>query len=142
MPEFVPSGYFSIREALNFIGRRLFPSDWTGEEHRARSGLISQEEWLKIKDVPPARGSDAPGSGPVRPATRLAPRTPHPTGDPASAAYQQEYRASLRYAEARDRLRVLLEGGERIGPVTVVTDEARRNLPPMAPLWTRTRPCR
>jgi hypothetical protein len=112
MPEVVPSGYFSIREALNLIGRRLFPSDWTGEEHRARSGLISEEEWLKIKDLPPARGSDAPGSGRVRPATPSPPRTPRSTGDPASAAYQQEHRARLRYAEARDRLRFLLAGGE------------------------------
>jgi hypothetical protein len=40
MPEFVPSGYFSIHEALNRLGRELFPSAWTGEEHTARRGLI------------------------------------------------------------------------------------------------------
>jgi hypothetical protein len=44
MPEFVPSGYYSIHEALNRLGRELFPSTWTGEERKARSGLISKEE--------------------------------------------------------------------------------------------------
>src|SRR5690242_10487540 len=38
MPEFVPSGYLSIREALE--GCELFPSAWTGEEHKARRGFI------------------------------------------------------------------------------------------------------
>ncbi len=36
-PMFVPSGYVLIREALNRVGRELFPSQWTGEEHKARS---------------------------------------------------------------------------------------------------------
>lgn len=52
MTEFVPSGYISIHEALNRIGRQHFPSDWTGKEHEARSGLISEAEWLKAKDLP------------------------------------------------------------------------------------------
>jgi hypothetical protein len=59
MNEVIPRGYISIRDALNRVGRELFPSDWTGEEHEARRGLISEDEWLKIKDVPPARGSRA-----------------------------------------------------------------------------------
>ena len=46
---FVPNGYFPIREALNRLGRELFPSEWTGEEHKARRGLISEEEWLRIQ---------------------------------------------------------------------------------------------
>jgi hypothetical protein len=58
--EFVPSGYISMREALNRLGRELFPSEWTGEERRARRGLMSLEEWLKIKDLPPARGASTP----------------------------------------------------------------------------------
>jgi hypothetical protein len=33
---FVPNGYLSIQEALNRLGRELFPSEWTGEEHKAR----------------------------------------------------------------------------------------------------------
>jgi hypothetical protein len=47
MTKFVPSGYLSIRDALDRLGRELFPSAWTGEEHKARRGLISEEEWLK-----------------------------------------------------------------------------------------------
>jgi hypothetical protein len=102
MTEFVPGGYISIREALNRLGRELFPSDWTGEEHKARSGLIGEDEWLQIRDLPPARGSGAP----IR-ATRRKAR------DPSDPAYQAEYRANQRYAEACDRLRVLLERGDR-----------------------------
>jgi hypothetical protein len=32
-----------IRKALNRVGLGLFPS---GEEHKARSGLIGEDEWL------------------------------------------------------------------------------------------------
>ena len=60
MTEFVPSGYISIREALNRLGRELFRSEWTGEEHTARTGLISADEWLKMKDLP---GTGASGGG-------------------------------------------------------------------------------
>jgi hypothetical protein len=60
MTEFVPSGYISIREALNRLGRELFGSEWTGEEHSARTGLISKAEWLKMKDLP---GTGASGGG-------------------------------------------------------------------------------
>ena len=56
MTEFVPNGYISIHEALNHLGRELFPSKWTGEEHTARTGLISADEWLKMKDLPCASG--------------------------------------------------------------------------------------
>jgi hypothetical protein len=113
MPEFVPNGYISVGEALNRVGRELFASEWTGEEHKARHGLISEEEWLKIKNVPPARGSGAPGSGTTTRETATMPAaTPHSTGNPSDPAYQDEYRASKRHAAARDRLRVLLERGE------------------------------
>src|SRR5260221_14246248 len=63
MNEFTPRGYISIREALNRVGRGLFPSDWTGEEHKAPGGLLSEDDWLKLKDLPRLRGSGAPGSG-------------------------------------------------------------------------------
>jgi len=36
--EFTPSGHVSIHDALNRVGRELFPSDWTG----ARGGVIRQ----------------------------------------------------------------------------------------------------
>src|SRR5258707_11094298 len=60
MTEFVPSGYISIREALNRLGRELFGSEWTGEEHTARTGLVSADKWLKMKNLP---GTGASGGG-------------------------------------------------------------------------------
>jgi hypothetical protein len=59
MPVFVPSGYLSMSDALDRVGRKLFEAAWTGEEHKARRGLISEVEWLRIKDLPPARGGGA-----------------------------------------------------------------------------------
>ncbi len=113
MPKFVPSGYISIGEALNRVGREIFASEWTGEEHRARRDLISEEEWLKTKNISPARGSGAPGSGggPVREPAATATIAPAPA-DPSDPTYQREYRASQRCAAARDRLRLLLECGD------------------------------
>src|SRR6187455_3211521 len=95
MTKFVPTGYLSIREALNRLGRELFPAEWTGEEYKAPEGLISEDEWLNWA---PARGGDAPGHGPMR-KTLAAPAEEalHPTGDPCSPSYQAEYTASKRY---------------------------------------------
>ena len=114
MSQFSPDGYISTREAVNRLGRELFPTDWTGDEHKARTGLISEEEWLKSKDLPPARGGGAPGAGPTRGRPSAGPDSASlpSTGDPSSPSYQAEYRASQRLAAARDRLRVLLEGGD------------------------------
>src|SRR6266702_5945589 len=111
MNEFFPRGYISIREALNRLGRGLFGSDWTGEEHKARRGLISEDEWLKIKDVPPARGSGATGSGKTM-AKPVAAATPHSTGDPGGPSYQEEYRAGNRYAKTSHKFREMLEAGD------------------------------
>jgi hypothetical protein len=79
MSKFIPSGYISIHEALNQIGRELFSSNWTGEERRARRGLISPERWLKIKDLPPASGVGA-GGGFARPITARVPDDPSSLG--------------------------------------------------------------
>src|SRR5437879_550040 len=113
MNEFTPRGYISIRQALDRLGRELFPSDWTGEEHKARRGLLSEDEWLKIKDVPPARGSGAPGSGTMH-RERLAspPVSPRAPSDPSDPSYQAEYRANERRAAAGQRLRQMLEAGD------------------------------
>ena len=137
MSKFVPSGYISIREALNRLGRELFPADWTGEEHRARRGLISKDEWLRIKDLTPARGSDAPGAGPTVRGTSATPVTPRVSspGDPSSPGYQAEYRASKRYATACDRLRTLLEGGDL--EATILDPFSGRLHRASAPLWRR-----
>jgi hypothetical protein len=110
MSEFIPSGYISVADALEHIGRE-FSSEWTGQERRARTHLIGIDEWLRIKDSAPARGSGAPDGAPLP--TRSKANSPHPTGDPSSESYQEEYRAGQRYEAARDRLRVLLESGER-----------------------------
>jgi hypothetical protein len=47
------------------LGPELFPEAWAGKEHEARRGLISEDEWLKIKGLAPARGGGAPGSAPL-----------------------------------------------------------------------------
>ena len=64
MSEFIPSGYISVDDALEHIGRETFASEWTGQERRARPGLIGIDEWLRIKDLAPARGSGAPDGAP------------------------------------------------------------------------------
>jgi hypothetical protein len=122
MTEFVPRGYISIREALN-RGRELFRSEWTGAEHKARSGLISADEWLKMKDLP---GTGASGGGMrpggviierTLPVTASVPSTGDPRGrnteptDPCDPLYQAEYRAAERHAAARHELRIRLEAG-------------------------------
>jgi hypothetical protein len=98
---FVPNGYLSIQEALNRLGRELFPSEWTGEEHKARRGLISEDEWLRIKDLPPARGGGAQDSGHMMQSTPAAKPGLHSTGDPSDPSYQEEYRARQRYVDAQ-----------------------------------------
>jgi hypothetical protein len=113
MTEFVPRGYISIREALNRLGRELFHSEWTGEEHKARSGLINPDEWLKMKDLP---GTGASGGGMRRGRARV-PSSGDPRGrnteptDPCDPSYQAEYRAAERHAAARHELRIRLEAG-------------------------------
>jgi hypothetical protein len=64
MTEFVPHGYISVREAVDRLGRGLFPSEWPGEEHKARSGLISGEEWTIAQSAAsaPHRTGDPSGS--------------------------------------------------------------------------------
>jgi hypothetical protein len=109
---FVPNGYLSIREALNRLGRELFPSEWTGEEYKARRGLISEEEWLRIKDLPPPRGGGAQGSGPRIRSTLAAKPGVHLSGDPSDPSYQEEYRARQRHVDAQQWLRQLLEAGQ------------------------------
>jgi hypothetical protein len=113
MTEFTARGYISVDDALDHLGRELFPSEWTGQEQSARTGLIGIDEWLRTKDLAPARGSDALGGAPPRKAaTKSKASSPHSTGDPSSDSYQKEYRAGKRYEAARDRLRVLLEAGD------------------------------
>ena len=71
---FVPSGYQLIHEALSEVGRDQFKSEWTDEENKARSGLISEEEWLRIKELPGARLWLLPITAPSNGKTRwLAP---------------------------------------------------------------------
>jgi hypothetical protein len=115
MSDFTPRGYISIHEALNRVGRRLFPSDWTGEEHKARRGLLSEDAWLMIKDMPPARGSGATGSGStIRKALASRPvsTSVQLPKDPSDPLYQAEYRARERYAAAGQQLRQMLEAGD------------------------------
>lgn len=112
MPDFVPSGYLSIDDVLNRLGRELFPSAWTGEEHKARRGLISEEEWSRIKDLPPARGGGAGIEIPRITRAAATKAAPHSSGDPSDPRYQEEYRANRRHVDAHRRLRQMLEAGE------------------------------
>jgi hypothetical protein len=112
MSGFIPSGYLSIHEALHRLGRELFPSEWVGDEHKARAGLISADEWLRVKDLPPMRGGGAPGSGSMRANVPAAKPEPNSNSNPSDPSYQNEYRARERYVGACDRLRQLLESGE------------------------------
>jgi hypothetical protein len=147
MTEFVPNGYISIHEALNRLGRKLFPSEWTAEERTARSGLISADEWLKMKDLP---GTGASGGG-MRwggviikrtldtPVTAKVPSTGAPMvrapTDPCDPLYQAEYRAGERYAAASHRLHVLLEAGHL---EAAILDPCSGELHPApARLWRR-----
>jgi hypothetical protein len=110
MPQFIPSGYLSIREALNHLGRELFSRNWTGEEHAARCGLISEEERSRIKDLPPARGGGAPGSHARSRRPKAPPARATPT-DPSDPFYQAAYRANQRYKTTCGHLRSSLERG-------------------------------
>ena len=82
MNRIIPKGYIPVRDALNRLGDELFPSEWTGEEHKARRGLISEDAWLRARDLAPARGSGAPGSGAMAGRAGAAPvmATPHRIG--------------------------------------------------------------
>jgi hypothetical protein len=114
MSAFVPSGYITVDDALNLVGRKLFPAGWTGDEHKARTGLLSEDEWSKIKDLTPPSGGGAPGSGPRMQVSKVQPKmaaTPHRTGDPSDPVYQAEYLARGRYAAASRQLRVRLDSG-------------------------------
>jgi hypothetical protein len=136
MPEFVPSGYLSIGDALDRLGGKLFPSTWTGEERKARSGLISKDKWSRIKDLPPARGGGPPRSEILR-ARRAsaADQTPHASDDPSDPLYQAEYEARERYVSARDQLRAALESGDH---EAAVLDPFTGTLHPLsASLWRR-----
>jgi hypothetical protein len=133
---FVPSGYILIREALDRIGQELFPSEWTGAERKARSDLISEDEWLRIKDLPPARGGGALGSEASWGGMTRSPVNPVKLPkDPSEPAYQQEYRARKRYDHARDRLRGMLEAGQLDGAVLDVFTGHLHPVPPS--LWRR-----
>jgi hypothetical protein len=111
MSKFVPSGYLSIQDALNQLGRQHFGTAWTGDEHKARRGLMSLDEWLKIKDLPPARGGDAPGGGRGARFSQAARVLRVRRDDPAAPAYQDEHQASQRHTETCRRLRQMLEAG-------------------------------
>ena len=82
MPEFVPHGYVSVRDAADRLGCKLFLSGWTSEEYKARSGLISDKEWLKIKDLAPVSDDGAPDSA-LLPTTIAAAAADRPAFDQA-----------------------------------------------------------
>jgi hypothetical protein len=138
MNRIIPKGYIAVRDALNRLGRELFPSEWTGDEHQARRGLISEDDWLRAKDSVPARGSGAPGSGAMLENAPAGPvrAAPHRTGDPSDAKYQAEYRANRRYEDACDRLHTRLEGGDL--KAAILDPWTGKLHPASAALWRRS----
>src|SRR5215207_3894026 len=111
----VPNGYVTVRDALNQIGKSLFPKDWTGEEHEARSGLISREEWDRLKNTPATGhfGSGARPYGYTGPLdSRGSYRPPAPSfEDPDTEEYQAERVAHDRFSKVFLELHTRLEAG-------------------------------
>lgn len=103
MGSLVPNGYITIADAEDRVGQELFPTEWTGDERTARTGLIGGEEWARTKDLLRPTGSGA-GRGPCE-------IKPLVTGDPADPAYQTEYQAGERRSAAYHRLHTGLEAG-------------------------------
>ena len=107
MPEFIPHGYFSVRDALDRLGRELFQSDWTGAEHKARRLLISVNELLQV-----ARGLDVPVTMPRSTKARATKPASHSSSDRSEPSHQEEIKARKRQVAAHHRLRQLLEAGK------------------------------
>jgi hypothetical protein len=125
MTDIVPHGYISVREAVDRLGRELFPEAWTGEEHDACSGLISEEEWLKIKDLPPARGGGATGGAPVRMTIAASAATAlHSIGNPSSSSSPGRAEPAV-HRPQRQSLRRLLP--PRIGPAILPALRTKRS---------------
>jgi hypothetical protein len=118
MTEFVPSGYITIREALDRLGVELSPTQWTGQERTARTGLMSAEEAAS-----PGTGASGSGMRPGRiivarplntPVSKVAWTAKQKTAldDPFDPSYREERRAAQRFAPVSRQLRVLLEAGD------------------------------
>ena len=107
MPEFIPHGYFSVRDALDRLGRELFQSEWTGAEHKARRLLISVNELRQT-----ARDLGVPVT--MLRSTKARATTPasHSSSDRSEPSYQEEIKARNRQVAAHQRLRQLLEAGK------------------------------
>src|SRR5262249_37294575 len=106
------------REALDRLGEKLFPAQWTGQEHTARIGLMSAEEAAL-----PGTGSSGSGMRPGRiiferplnaPVAKVGWTAPKRTApdDPFDPSYQAERKAAQRYSVVSRQLRVLLEAGD------------------------------
>jgi len=109
MPEFIPHGYFSVRDALDRLGRELFQSEWTGAEHKARRLLISVNELLQM-----ARRSGVPVTRRMPRSTKARATKPasHSSSDRSEPSHQEEIKARKRQVAAHHRLRQLLEAGK------------------------------
>jgi hypothetical protein len=137
---FTPNGFVSIHEALSRLGRARFPSEWTGEEHRARTGLMSVEEasrpgtgssggGMRMGGMIRERSSNIPVPAQAARATTERSRLTNPY-DPS---YQAEYRAAQRFEIVSHELRVLLEAGKL---EAVILDSWSGRLHPVhVPVW-------
>jgi hypothetical protein len=67
-----------------------------------RRGLISEEEWLRIKDLPPARGGGAQDRGPRLQSTPAAKPGLHSSGDPSDCPFRKSYPNVLMMQSSQD----------------------------------------
>lgn len=129
----VPPGYETPADALDALGRTNFGDAWTGEERKARSGLVSVDEYQSAASSSGSghsgsaagwgrpTGLDACGSGLSRSgritiAPALAPREVRdfwPFGDPHDPTYQTEREARHRWEQVVEALLMLLAQGAR-----------------------------
>ncbi|WP_095203210.1 hypothetical protein [Mesorhizobium carmichaelinearum] len=120
---FAPSGFLTVLDALNELGRELFNEKWTGKENSARARLITAEQYELDKITPGtgSRGSAAgfPGRGGPGRGFYIEPDPlkRYPFGDPHSDEYKAELAARERLETARVEMHRRLEATAMVSSV-------------------------
>lgn len=107
----VPGGYVASQTVFDFIGREMYPAEWSGAEHRARKNLYSPKEieWAKTAPGTSAGGSWARPDGWEGPWVGWV-LNPQLDGM-GTAEYEEERLARLRYEAALLEFHRRLESG-------------------------------
>lgn len=132
---FAPSGFITVEDAINIVGRDVFEEKWTGRESSARSGLITVERYEMEKAQPVMSGS---GAGGPRRAWQIEadPLKRYPYGDPHSDEYKAELEARERWVAARVELRKRLEATSTISSALDPETGAMKSIDPA--MWRRS----